>query len=368
MEEEPQVSMQVQDRPTRVGEEFRDDVRLRNELRKRLVEPKALAALTRIEPLRSSLSLACTFGMLGAAIVVAIAAWPQSLTASTAWPQLLLVALCIIVIGTGQHALFVLAHEAAHYRLYESRRLNDFFGRLAGTLGGVSMCTYRVTHRLHHNHLYGKEDPDIALNGGYPRGAGYLLRKLLVDLTGWTAPKTYAYFFGAPAINADTRHALRPLDDTSDALRLAARQDRWGVVAFHVAAPITAMAVGGWQGLALYMVLWVLPLATVLQAMLRLRAVAEHGAPAGYDSPLTAARTNLPGRGPLGWLLHRMLFPHHVNYHIEHHLYPAVPHYHLPALHKLLRAQGALDAAEVRSLPDTFRRIFAPRIPPGIAR
>jgi fatty acid desaturase len=348
---EAQVATQVQDRRPGTGEEFRDDVRLRSELRKRLVDPQSLAALTRIDPLRSSLSLATTFGLLAAAIAVALLAWPQPLV----------VAACVVAIATGQHALFVLAHESAHYRIFDSRRLNDFFGRLAGTLGGVSMCTYRVTHRLHHNHLYGREDPDIALNGGYPRGSGYLLRKLLVDLTGWTAPKTYAYFFGAPAINSDTRQALRPLDDTSEALRAAARRDRWGVVAFHVAAPIAALAIGGWQALVAYLVLWVLPLVTILQAMLRLRAVAEHGAPAGYDSPLSAARTNLPGRGPLGWLLHRMLFPHHVNYHIEHHLYPAVPHYHLPALHALLRAQGALDGAEVRTLPETIRRIFAPR-------
>ena len=39
-----------------------------------------------------------------------------------------------------------------------------------------------------------------------------------------------------------------------------------------------------------------------------------------------------------------LLFPHHVNYHLEHHLYPAVPHYHLPALHRMLHEKGALEA------------------------
>ena len=121
------------------------------------------------------------------------------------------------------------------------------------------------------------------------------------------------------------------------------------------------VALGGWQGLAAYAVLWVLPLATVLQAILRLRAVAEHGAPAGYESPLMAARTNLPGRGALGWLTRLCLFPHHVNFHIEHHLYPAVPHYRLPALHQRLRDDGLLQGAEVRAFPDPLRRIFAPR-------
>jgi fatty acid desaturase len=86
-------------------------------------------------------------------------------------------------------------------------------------------------------------------------------------------------------------------------------------------------------------------------------------------SPLTAARTTLTagsrsGRSSdalLNALGRVLLFPHHVNYHVEHHLYPAVPHYHLPALHLALQRRGALGGAEVRDLRDTFGRVFAPR-------
>jgi hypothetical protein len=118
------------------------------------------------------------------------------------------------------------------------------------------MMSYRVIHRLHHNNLYGDVDPDIALHGGYPRGKAYLVRKLLKDLTGATAFKTYAYFFGNPAINAATQQAQRPLDDTSEALRTAARRDRWGVVAFHVGAPLVALGLGGPMALGKFLVLW----------------------------------------------------------------------------------------------------------------
>ena len=52
-------------------------------------------------------------------------------------------------------------------------------------------------------------------------------------------------------------------------------------------------------------------------------------------------------------------FPHHVNYHIEHHLYPAVPHYNLPACHRALAASGALRDAEVRRLREGLQRVFA---------
>ena len=56
-----------------------------------------------------------------------------------------------------------------------------------GMAGGVSMCTYRVTHRLHHNNLYTADDPDTAIHGGYPRGVGYLWKKLAQDLAGLDA-------------------------------------------------------------------------------------------------------------------------------------------------------------------------------------
>jgi len=330
------------------GDQFRDDLRgvpagARDA--RRLLPPEVLAELTRLSPWRSLAAIGLTAGLLALAIGGALAHF-------TWW----VVIPAVVLIGLQQHAMFVLAHEAAHYRLFETRWLNDVVGRLIGTAGGISMMSYRVIHRLHHNALYSEVDPDIALHGGYPRGKAYLLRKLGRDLAGLTAFKTYAYFFGNPAINRSTQTAQRPLDDTSEALRRAARRDRWGVVAFHVGTPLVFLLAGGAEALGKYLLLWAVPLVTVIQPVLRLRAICEHGAVTDLSSPLTAARTNLAG--PVARLL---LFPHHVNYHVEHHLFPAVPHYNLPRLHGELTARGALAAAEVRRLPDTFRRVFAER-------
>ena len=160
------------------GEEFRDDVR-------RKLPPEVLAPLTELAPLRSTLAVAHTFGSIALELALAVTFW--SVAAAI---------IAIILTAPLQHALFILAHDAAHYRLYRTRWLNDLIGRLAGTLGGIPMCAYRVIHRLHHNHLYQAQDPDIALHGGYPRGKAYLLKKLGKDLCGLTAWKTYAYFFG----------------------------------------------------------------------------------------------------------------------------------------------------------------------------
>lgn len=270
------------------------------------------------------------------------------------WPNPVVLLLCILLIGTRQHALFVIAHDAAHYLLYDNRLLNEIAGRACAMLQGLSMCTYRVIHRMHHNNLYGELDPDTALHGGYPRGRAYLLKKLLKDISGLTAWKTYAYFlYAAPGLNTATNLAVRPLDDTSQKLRNEARQDRNAVIGFHIMALIVLSASGY---LVQYLVLWVLPLMTVVQPILRLRAIAEHGATTDFSSPLTAARTNVAPAW-LEWLI----FPHQVNYHIEHHLYASVPHYNLPALHREMVSRGMLEGAEVVPFRVTLGKIFADR-------
>jgi fatty acid desaturase len=319
------------------GEEFKDDFR-------KALPKEVVQALTRRSPWKATAAVMHDFAVLAVAISVALYFWPS--------PLVILVS--VLIIGTRQHALFVIAHDAAHYLLYERRWLNDAVGRVCATVQGLSMCTYRVIHRLHHNNLYGELDPDTALHGGYPRGKAYLVKKLLKDLSGLTAWRTYAYFLGgAPALNTATNVALRPLDDTSEKLRTQAKRDRNGVIAFH----LVLLVVSAWTGyLVEYLVLWVLPLVTVVQAILRLRAIAEHGATTDFSSPLTAARTNT-GPAWLEWLI----FPHQVNYHIEHHLYASVPHYNLPRLGREMASRGLLDGAELIPFSATLGKIFAQR-------
>ena len=326
------------------GEEFKDDFR-------KALPRDVLERFTRRSAWRASAALLADVAVIALAVAAGVHFWPN--------PAVLIAA--VIVIGTRQHALFVLAHEAAHYLLYERRWLNDLVGRACAAAPGLSMCTYRVIHRLHHNNLYGPLDPDTALHGGYPRGRGYLAAKLLKDLSGLTAWKTYAYFLGgAPALNTATNVALRPLDDTSSRLRADATRDRNAVIGLH----IVLLGLFAWSGhLAQYLVLWVLPLVTVVQAILRLRAIAEHGATVDFSSPLTAARTNVAPAW-LEWLI----FPHHVNYHIEHHLYASVPQYRLPALHREMAQRGMLEGAEVTPFARTLEKIFAPRQRRGVAK
>ena len=123
--------------------------------------------------------------------------------------------------------------------------------------------------------------------------------------------------------------------------------DRNTVILFHAGFLIFF----AWNGfLVEYLVLWILPLVTVVQAILRLRAIAEHGATTDFSSPLTAARTNL-GPAWLRWLI----FPHNVNYHVEHHLYASVPQYHLPRLHQEMTRRGVLQMGAGLTLGGVWR-------------
>ncbi|MFP6718558.1 MAG: fatty acid desaturase family protein [Alphaproteobacteria bacterium] len=322
------------------GEEFIDDLRSPVAAKVNQLPPERHRELSQIDTWRAIAAVVGTMSTLIGTIAIALLVWNP-----------IFVVIAIIIIGTRQHALIVLAHDATHYRLFKPRWLNDLIGRMCGMVSGVSMCSYRVIHRLHHNHLYQDQDPDIPLHGGYPRGRTYLAKKLLRDLCGFTAWKTYAYFFGAPSINTTSNQSSRPLDDTSSRLRQSARHDRYLVAGFHLTALTAALAIG--HGLE-YLLLWVLPLATIVPALLRLRAVCEHGAVIDFTSPLGAARTNL---SPI-WL-QWLLFPHHVNYHLEHHIYPAIPHYNLPSCHREMVELGVLDNAEVRTIKKTLGLLFA---------
>ena len=112
------------------GEEFKDDFR---KAASRPSLPRGLVQeLTRRSTWRASAAV------LGDFVVLALAIWAGLYY----WPNPLIIFLSVLVIGTRQHALFVIAHDAAHYLLYDNRVLNDAVGRSCAMLQGLSMCTY----------------------------------------------------------------------------------------------------------------------------------------------------------------------------------------------------------------------------------
>jgi len=75
------------------------------------------------------------------------------------------------------------------------------------------------------------------------------------------------------------------------------------------------------------LVAWFIPL-LIVGTMTAIRGFTQHGITDAAD-PYIASRTILPNPVVGFFLLHE-------NYHLEHHLFPEIPSYHLPKLHQLV--------------------------------
>lgn len=250
-----------------------------------------------------------------------------SITLGIVYP--LLIPLCILIIGSRQHGIAILMHDAAHSALFKNRRLNDFAGQylLAACYGG-DMLSYRRYHLQHHKFTQSADDPDLPLSAKFPVTRKSLSRKFIRDLTGQT-------FFRLAS--AKRGSGEKPIEG-ADAF---AKQSLWPVIIFNTALFLGLVALGHWWA---YFALWLLPLTTWFFAVLRLRNIAEHAMTSTDDNPLTHARTTQVN------FLERIFFgPYWVNYHVEHHVYMYVPCHRLPALHKLMRGAGHGPAMETKN-------------------
>ena len=99
---------------------------------------------------------------------------------------------------------------------------------------------------------------------------------------------------------------------------------------FYAGIAVVLTLAGLWVEFLLY---WLLPLVTVLAPILRFRALAEHGA-CPNNNLFNSARSVDAGN-----FERFMLAPCNVGLHLEHHLYPSVPHYNLPKLSARLRSR-----------------------------
>ncbi len=295
--------------------------------------PQALRPLQQVDWLRALSGVAGTWTLMVGAIAVAL--W------SGQWLVWIVAAL---VVGRCQHALAVLMHDAAHYRMFDSRWWNDFVGHwLCARPIASHLYAYRGMHLRHHKYLHTPRDPDLSLSAPFPCGRDSFVRKLARDLTGVSALVMRGYITVDEVTG--TMHLTRG--------NLLTRWTPQRVAARAAAALSILLLFAAGYGPA-FVCLWLLPLVIVYQVILRLRGVLEHAAVPDKADPLRNART-VVSRNPLARFF---LNPHHVAYHLEHHLYPGVPHYRLPALQGALRATGRFDTALVeRRYADSFGAI-----------
>ena len=245
------------------------------------------------------------------------------------WP--VTIPLMVMLVGTRQLGLFILMHDAAHAVLHRNRHINDFVGRW---FCGDELSAYRAYHLQHHRFVQQTEDPDLVLSAPFPITRDSLRRKIIRDLSGQTFLKQR---FGGLV---ERLRAKDRLESWPALITQEANRQRFFLVGNALGFALFC-AVGLWWA---WLLMWLLPMATWLPLVTRLRNIAEHALIAQNEpDPMRHARTTQAS------LLERMLIaPYWVNYHGEHHMFTQIPCWNLPLAHRLLSRQGAVCRMEAQ--------------------
>ena len=249
--------------------------------------------------------------------------------AGVTWPWV--TPLVVMVVGNRQLGLFILMHDAAHGLLHPSRRVNDCVARW---FCGAELNAYRPYHLQHHRFVQQTEDPDLVLSAPFPISRASLHRKIMRDLSGQTFFKQR---FG-PLLG---RLRARAPGDSAWPLVLAdLHQQRVFWLANALGLALFSVAGLAWA----WCLMWLLPMATWLPLVSRLRNIAEHALVEPNSSdPLRHARTTHANA-----LERALIAPYWVNYHGEHHLFTQLPCWRLPQAHRLLAQRGVTARMEVQ--------------------
>ena len=279
-----------------------------------------LRTFSRIDPARALLHVA-----------VEVAAAVAAAAACERWFNPVAYVITVMFIGARLMSLAVIMHDAVHHRLFRNRALNDLFGHLLGLPALVPFRAFQQNHLAHHRHVNSDQDPDLPRV--MPNALSLKLHVLLFVLSVSSA--------------LTIRNRLFALGPATRNLFLAAMAVVAALWAFHL------------PGAALLVRYWVVPLLTWLPYTSVLRSISEHySIPPGHAlarEPLWRTRVVIPS-------LFDLLFVtgENISYHLPHHLYPSVPLYRLPALHRRLMQDEAYRASAV--VVPGFHRLVADMI------
>ncbi|HTL11941.1 MAG TPA: fatty acid desaturase family protein [Bdellovibrionota bacterium] len=295
--------------------------------------PAEIKALTLASDLRGWLAVVTTWAMIAGGLAL-----------PAIWPTVWAVAISLVILGGRHLALAILMHDASHWSLFKTRRLNEWVGAWLGAYPTWQhLARYRVHHWDHHRFAGTQRDPDVSLVRGFPCGRAGLARKLGRDILGITGIKRVIGLvlmdlgYLEYTVAGDAKPAKNPPKNWREAART-------GVKNLHGLVITNLFLLGVLWALghpALYL-LWVGSYLTTFSVFLRVRSVAEHAVTDMNPDPAACTRTTMAN--PLARVT---VAPHRVNYHLEHHLVPNVPYFQLPRFHALLRERGALGGAHV---------------------
>jgi fatty acid desaturase len=260
---------------------------------------------------------------LNAVVLLFPLTWVIAIAIMQRWPLILLRVVGIVVIGLCIQAMAILMHEALHCNLFRRPTLDQSIGFLLAVPAFFSMAAYKVAHLNHHRYTRTEKDQDEISN---------LCRTHAQYVTlyySWFFVGTLLYMFIVPW----------------KALTIASYKQRTRILieyslmfSFYAIVIFSAISTRHLSWLFLY---WLVP-AQIATALSNVRGLAEHLGTPGKGDALDRTRTVTSNRVVSFLMLN-------LNYHLEHHLFPAVPWYNLPQVHRLLRPIYARRQPEIRS-------------------
>lgn len=289
---------------------------------------------------RGFFALCTTWGMIAGSFLL-VANFP-------AWWSFLI---ALIILGGRHLALAILMHDAAHYSLFKTKWMNDFFGSwFAAYPTWQHLGRYRPHHLKHHKFAGSSEDPDLDLVENFPLPKKSLIRKFIRDLTGVTGVKRIFGLllmdFGFIDYSVSSRvQRLHPKGVKT--ILLNGLKNLHGVVITNFVL-FSFLKLLGHPSLYL---LWIISYLTTFSFFVRIRSIAEHACTDMDLNPLRNTRTTYAP-----FLARITVAPHFVNYHLEHHLLMTVPHQNFRKMHELLLKRGVFDKGFLsRSYTDVLK-------------
>lgn len=272
--------------------------------RSTLLPPERVRALSRLRPAIVVRDVALCWTAI-------LAAW----AVAAAWPAWWVRGLAAVVVGTRYYALFIIAHDGLHRRLWPTRRANDLFtdACILGAIGAITRLNNH-NHLLHHRLLGSPGDPDRYRHACADKADRLHFVGFLSGLAS-VARAIHAVFL-AP------HGPRRPHEGASPREGYAAR-DVAILLAWQVALVGGLTWAFGWWG---YPVMWLAPLYVFTYLADLVRSFAEHSHPEG-DADADHHRLVTFESHPLE---RYFLAPMHMNRHVAHHLWTGIPYYNLP--------------------------------------
>lgn len=221
------------------------------------------------------------------------------------WQWILLAPLYLLA-AASLHGISLFTHEAVHGTLARDRWINGVLGALCAIPVLQNFSAYRVLHLRHHSHLGEDKDPD--------HYAAYTKWTWLIFLMNW----------GRLLAGYPVYITMIPILG----FKHGTAADRAGILT-EAAATILAV----WLCLTFLPAQWLLhgwliPM-LFINTMVNIRGMSQHTLLEHSDDDVLGTRTILTSSVVRFFMCNE-------NFHLEHHLYPGVPWYHLPRVHTAL--------------------------------